>query len=202
MNILFVCTGNTCRSPMAEALLKERYPKAHVQSAGVFASKGSEASSNAIKALSEKNISFTHSSQPITDELLNWADIVLTMTTDHKQLLVMEHPVQQAKYFTLKEYVADADQATWQQFITARTDFEEKRQRFIHDNQQKYNTNQLNQALQEYLMEDYERLREMESQIINYDISDPFGGTLTIYLETLEELDQNIQCLIKKMENQ
>ncbi|MBN6205848.1 low molecular weight protein arginine phosphatase [Ralstonia pickettii] len=184
---------------MAEALLKERYPKAHVQSAGIFANTGSQASSNAIKALQEKNISINHHSQPITNELLDWADLVLTMTTNHKQLLVMEYPDQQEKYFTLKEYVADADQASWQQFIAARTAFEEKRQRFIQENQQKYKEKQLNQALQDYLQMDYEKLQEMESKVINYDISDPFGGTLSIYRETLEELDRNIQRLINKM---
>lgn len=56
--VLFVCTGNTCRSPMAEAMLKHKRPDLEVQSAGVFAGHGQAANPKAIEALQEKGITF------------------------------------------------------------------------------------------------------------------------------------------------
>src|SRR5699024_8100987 len=92
MNILFVCTGNTCRSPMAAALLKDKMPNINVQSAGIFASVGNRANKNAIKVLQERNIDFTHKAQQVTEELLQWANLVLTMTIQHKQSLIIQYP--------------------------------------------------------------------------------------------------------------
>ncbi|WP_343784222.1 low molecular weight protein arginine phosphatase [Alkalibacillus silvisoli] len=107
--MLFVCTGNTCRSPMAEAILKHKYPTYDVQSAGIFAGLGQGVNANAKQALQNKGIKCQHASQPVTRELLNWADLILTMTRQHKETLKLEYTSFDDKLFTLKEFVDEDD---------------------------------------------------------------------------------------------
>ncbi|RSD27142.1 low molecular weight protein arginine phosphatase [Mesobacillus subterraneus] len=103
--ILFVCTGNTCRSPMAEAILKSKeIPGVEVKSAGVYAPNGAEASLNAKIVLEENNISHDHRSSTLTKEQIEWATLVLTMTQSHKQLILSQYPQAADKTFTLKEF--------------------------------------------------------------------------------------------------
>lgn len=106
MNILFVCTGNTCRSPMAAAIMEkiavENDLDVLIESAGLFANVGGKASENAIKALDEMGIDLTfHQTKPITEELIEKSDIILTMTEAHKELL---KPIAGNDVYTLKEY--------------------------------------------------------------------------------------------------
>lgn len=104
--ILFVCTGNTCRSPLAEYLLKHKgNGQFDVQSAGVAAYDGGQASPHVEELLLEKGIKQNHRSQSVSKDLMEWADLVLTMTQGHKQTLQQHYPASLDKLFTLKEYV-------------------------------------------------------------------------------------------------
>ena len=86
-SILFICTGNTCRSPMIMALLKKLHPDLLVDSAGIY-SWGEEISENSVKALETEGIDLSaYISKPITQDLLDQADLIITATKEHKAML-------------------------------------------------------------------------------------------------------------------
>jgi len=99
--ILFVCTGNTCRSPMAMAiarrLIHERalpgIGRVDVRSAGVYAAAGAPATTEAANAAAQRNADLSqHRSQPLDTNLARSADAVFVMTNSHLQALEQEVP--------------------------------------------------------------------------------------------------------------
>lgn len=90
MTILFVCSGNTCRSPMAMALFRLEKTDIQAESAGISAQNGQPASMEAIRACQILGADLTkHKSRRITPEMINDADIIAAMTSSHKMQLLL-----------------------------------------------------------------------------------------------------------------
>ena len=105
-DIIFVCTGNTCRSPMAEVIAKNLMPDLVITSMGVAASNGSPASENARKVMESWGLDLTsHNSKMIDRDLLASAKLVLTMTNSH--LLAVKSLCKGANAHTLAKYVGE-----------------------------------------------------------------------------------------------
>ena len=102
-DIIFVCTGNTCRSPMAEAIAKKMMPGLNVASMGVAAANGSPASENACKVMENEGLSLSaHKSRMMDYEVLQDAKLVLTMTKAH--LYAVKSFCKTANAYTLSDY--------------------------------------------------------------------------------------------------
>lgn len=106
MNILFVCTGNTCRSPMAAALMNklaiDEDLDVRIESAGIFATDGEPATTEAVIAMKKYDVDLLgHHAQQITSELIEKSDLILTMTEGQKMLFAEVAP---KKTYTLCEF--------------------------------------------------------------------------------------------------
>ena len=107
LTFLFVCTGNTCRSPMAEQIFNERAKdlSAHAISAGLDAKAGSSMSPQVATALTQLGYSSKdHSSTLISTEAVEEADVILTFTQDQKDEVAKRFPAAVEKLFTISEY--------------------------------------------------------------------------------------------------
>ncbi len=104
MKILFVCTGNTCRSPMAAAIAASMYPSHDFDSAGISVYFPSEASTNAVCAAKKYGGDLSsHMSKQVSVELLDSADTIFTMTAYHKEALISMSPAHSFKIMTLSD---------------------------------------------------------------------------------------------------
>lgn len=113
--VLFVCTGNLCRSPMAQGLLRARLARDEarrdwrVGSAGVWTTEGRPASAYAIQEMAHRHIDLrAHRSRNVTRELMAEADLVLAMTRHHVEALRATFPEHAHKVALLSHMVGQA----------------------------------------------------------------------------------------------
>ncbi|WP_098749235.1 low molecular weight protein arginine phosphatase [Paenibacillus sp. EZ-K15] len=188
-NILFVCTGNTCRSPMAEGMLrklaKQRGIPLETKSAGVSAVDGMPVSHHTESILRDQDIQERLVSKPLTANLVEWSDLILTLTQSHKQYAIRQFPHAADKMHTLKEFVEDDRQVLDD----------------LREQDSLYAALELARSLGRDVSErDRERLIELRQRIPSFDISDPFGGSREEYEATAAEIRTALFRLLDKLE--
>lgn len=226
--VLFICTGNTCRSPMAEAIAaqiisenKDKFGNITVASAGTHALEGMPPAKQAMIVGNEVGLPIkNHRSRAITLELIETADLILTMTNSHKQQILNLVPEAEGKTFLLKEFSANLetmeDLYNKAQEIYSRI---EKKQKAFY---QKYKSTldelekrklhleeQLDVVISEIgkwesllYQETYREQQELEKlqrNLSSMEVSDPFGQPVEVYKECFNELYKEIAIALEKL---
>lgn len=187
--ILFVCTGNTCRSPMAEGLCRQMAKREglslEVRSAGVTAHDGAPVSRHSEEILHKRGAGEgIRASRYLRKDEIRWADLILTMTMYHKQQVIASHPEAVEKVYTLKEYTMD----------------DPFRLGILEERASLQSELELKRALgQPITGEERERLVRLNLAVPDFDIADPFGGSRRDYEETALEIEEALNRLILRL---
>ena len=110
MKMMFICTGNICRSAMAEGIMKKlvqnnKLNNIEIYSCGIYAETGDYSTYNAIEATKVYGADISnHKATNIRDSKIEEMDVILCATTSHKQNVLFLYPSLKGKVFTMKEY--------------------------------------------------------------------------------------------------
>jgi len=110
--VLFVCTGNSCRSPFAEGYLRKKSNQVEVRSRGISAFSGLNPPLTAIKVAKEFSVDLSHHrSLPLSEEDLAWANVVLVFEPFHRERIRSDYPSFAQKVFLLSDFSAACSSA-------------------------------------------------------------------------------------------
>jgi len=189
--VLIVCTGNTCRSPMAEAMLRDLAERSgkplEIRSAGVATADGLPITSHAAATLRKRNLALPGASTMLSEDDVRWANIILTMTASHKRAILERFAQALSKTYTLKEYALRGDPVMDD----------------VAEAERLYSEWQVKQALgQNLTSEERTRLFELQRSIPDFDIADPFGGPLSLYEQCADEIEDILMTLVDKLDTE
>jgi protein-tyrosine phosphatase len=173
IDILLLCTGNICRSPMAEALLRDKLERAGVPatvtSAGTWRA-GELAAAGSVSAMASRRLDLSpHRSTLLELDAVRRADLVLAMAREHVREVVVLDPASLAKTFTLKELVRRAEALGPSELPFDRW--------LVHVGQGR-------------------QARQMLGASRDDDVADPIGQTDDVFVRTADELDRLLDRLV------
>jgi protein-tyrosine phosphatase len=188
--VIFVCTGNICRSPMAEQMLIQKAEKnklpIKVVSAGVMAMTGDPMTPQSADAMTKRGFTPTkHISQDLTPKLLEEADLVLTATLDHRSAIARMLPKASKYSFTIDEF------ARLTSFLRADPEFQEEFKKKPKETRDQY----LKRAMHEAVL-----LRGMvPTNFDPKDVIDPYGESIEVYNQVAEHIDVMLEIIVEWM---
>ena len=188
LNVLFVCTGNICRSPMADQIL-EQLAKKHnlpisVSSAGVAAMTGDPMTRESADAMAERGYKpGAHKARDLTPAILTSSDLVITMTLDHRSDIARMLPKASKYSFTLDEFARLAS------FLMTDPEFSEEFKKKPKETREQY----LARAIKEAIL-----LRGMvPTGEEPKDVMDPYGEPLEVYTQVAKQIDEMLKVIVE-----